>query len=251
MAPHADQLPDLKAWTVADARLHWRFKDSESKDKNGVFVVRGFGVEMRATSWVDANGDNKVSARSGAHTRTSSSVCVHTLRTLQCHTDTMCVLLLLQVSKQSFLDRLLGKGGPKPRLQPSSADPSILAGAPLQTEDDVLHLRHLPDWGGALKASDVEYLLQVCSSSTTTTTSSSSSSSSILICPPHRVFVPTGPTHSLPSCSAIITFLRRSYTHLRPITHRPTTNARCNFVRAGRVASGHAKSDPYTSARSE
>jgi hypothetical protein len=38
---------------------------------------------------------------------------------------------------------------------------SILAGAPLSTEDDVLHLRHLPDWGGALRASDVEYLLQV------------------------------------------------------------------------------------------
>ena len=55
----------------------------------------------------------------------------------------------------------LVKVGQKPRLQPSSADPSILAGAPLNTEDDVLHLRHLPDWGGALKASDVEYLLQV------------------------------------------------------------------------------------------
>jgi hypothetical protein len=52
----------------------------------GGFVVRGFGAEMRATSYVDA--------ATGEH----------------------------KVAKQSFLDRLLGKGGPKPRIQPSAAD---------------------------------------------------------------------------------------------------------------------------------
>ncbi|KOO22777.1 conserved unknown protein [Chrysochromulina tobinii] len=61
---------------------------------------------------------------------------------------------------KSFLDRLLGKGGFRPRLPPSSAEASVLAGAKVDTEDDVLHLRHLPDFGGALRASDVEYMLQ-------------------------------------------------------------------------------------------
>ena len=62
---------------------------------------------------------------------------------------------------RSSLDRLLVQGGPKPRVQPSAADASVVAGAPLNTEDDVLHLRHLPDFGSALRASDAEYLLQV------------------------------------------------------------------------------------------
>ena len=123
MAPHVEHLPEMKPWAAADARLSWKYKEA-SGDKPGVFIVHGFGGEMKATSWVDANGDNKV-------------------------------------TRQSLLDRLLGKGGPKPRLQPSAADASVVAGAPLNTEDDVLHLRHLPDFGGALRASDAEYLLQV------------------------------------------------------------------------------------------
>ena len=127
IVPTYDQLPELRAWTAADARLMWQYKGGEGKDgvtKAGAFVVRGFGMEMKCSGWLDANG----------------SPMVH---------------------KQGFLDRLLGKGGPKPRLQPSSADPAVLAGANLATEDDVLFLRHLPDFRGALRAGDVEYMLQV------------------------------------------------------------------------------------------
>ena len=50
---------------------------------------------------------------------------------------------------------------PRPRIPPSAADPSALAGVPLATEDDVLHLRHLPEFGGALRPGDVEALLQM------------------------------------------------------------------------------------------
>ena len=32
MAPHAEHLPEMRAWTAADARLTWRWKDGESKD---------------------------------------------------------------------------------------------------------------------------------------------------------------------------------------------------------------------------
>ena len=75
---------------------------------------------------------------------------------------------------------------PKPRLPPSAADASSLAGCTISTEEDVLHVRHLlpraaskhglalstasryfwpqvrhlPDFGGMLRASDAELLLQ-------------------------------------------------------------------------------------------
>ena len=97
------------------------------------------------------------------------------------------------------LTAALGRA-PKPRVAPSAADPSALAGAKLKSEDvrallsfgslaawspsylaicpqphlrpltrtiryvllqDVLHLRHLPELGGALRPADVEVLLQV------------------------------------------------------------------------------------------
>jgi hypothetical protein len=53
---------------------------------------------------------------------------------------------------------------PRPRLPPSSADPSTLANTPLLSEDDVLHLKNLPEFNGALRTADVEVLLQVCCS---------------------------------------------------------------------------------------
>ena len=62
--------------------------------------------------------------------------------------------------KKGFFESLFGKT-PKPRLPPSGADPSALTGVPLSTEEDVLHIRHLPDFGGYIRAADSEVLLQV------------------------------------------------------------------------------------------
>jgi len=138
-APSADNLPELRAWTPADARLSWRFKEGTPPEEpkkggskkaasdpplTGEFIVTGFGAEMKSMTWVDSTGEYAAA------------------------------------KNKSFLDRLLGKGGFRPRLPPSSAEASVLAGAKVDTEDDVLHLRHLPDFGGALRASDVEYMLQ-------------------------------------------------------------------------------------------
>jgi hypothetical protein len=33
MAPHENHLPELRAWTAADARLTWKYKEAESKEK--------------------------------------------------------------------------------------------------------------------------------------------------------------------------------------------------------------------------
>lgn len=49
--------------------------------------------------------------------------------------------------------------GMLPRAPPSSGDPSILVGTRVDTEEDVLHVRHLPDFGGNLNARDAELML--------------------------------------------------------------------------------------------
>jgi hypothetical protein len=45
-------------------------------------------------------------------------------------------------------------------LSPSGADPSLLAGEPIETEDDVLHVTRLPTFGGVLRGHECELLLQ-------------------------------------------------------------------------------------------
>ena len=61
-------------------------------------------------------------------------------------------------AKPGFFTRLLGKKA-APRLPPSAANPSTVAGQDILTEDDVLHVRHLPDFGGTVRAADAELLL--------------------------------------------------------------------------------------------
>jgi hypothetical protein len=49
----------------------------------------------------------------------------------------------------------------RPRVPPSGGDPSQLAAQKIESEEDVLHIRYLPDFGGRLKAADCELLLQM------------------------------------------------------------------------------------------
>ena len=46
-----------------------------------------------------------------------------------------------------------------PRAPSSGGDPSSLAGQRIDGEEDILHIRHLPQFGGRLKARDCELLL--------------------------------------------------------------------------------------------
>jgi hypothetical protein len=48
----------------------------------------------------------------------------------------------------------------KPRSTPSQANPSILLGERVDTEDDILHIKVLPDFDGSLGAKDCELMLQ-------------------------------------------------------------------------------------------
>ena len=60
----------------------------------------------------------------------------------------------------SALKKMIGIVGEKPRAPPSKANPSILVGERVDTEDDILHIRVLPDFDGTLGARDCELMLQ-------------------------------------------------------------------------------------------
>ena len=48
----------------------------------------------------------------------------------------------------------------EPRAPPSMADPSFLLGQPIKNEEDILHIRKLPDFDKSLSARNAELLLQ-------------------------------------------------------------------------------------------
>ena len=129
--PSADALPEMRLWTFSDARLVWRVKEDR-------LTVRAFGGPMQCVAWLDArtasDEEHDASAPSELHTAPSDL-------------------------KPSWMQRLLGRG-PRPRVPPSASDASTFAGAAVAEEEDVLHLRHVPDFGGVLRPADSEVLLQ-------------------------------------------------------------------------------------------
>jgi len=58
---------------------------------------------------------------------------------------------------QGFFQKLFAKD--QSRVPPSAADPSFLCGQIIRSEDDVLHVKDLPNFGGRLKASLSELLI--------------------------------------------------------------------------------------------
>ena len=124
LAPDANDLPPLGRWRVTDSAPTW------TADKDGTLQVRAFGRSLRcAYSSRSTSGGN-----SGG---------------------------------RGFFSRVLGFFGTEgavPRAPLSAADPSALARSPIESEDDVLHLKDLPDFGGRISSNEAEYLLQVCHS---------------------------------------------------------------------------------------
>ena len=133
MAPTSESLPELRRWKATDARLTWRFV--EEKELAGVFHISGF---------------NQANLRCAAFTTGFDPYKRHQEATVQ-------------PEDKGLLSTFLGffRSGPEtPRAPPSGANPSNLVGEPITTEDDVLHIKTLPDFGGRLKARDCELLLQ-------------------------------------------------------------------------------------------
>ena len=122
MVPTSDRLPELKHWTPKDAGLKWGNRD-------GKYTVLAFGKSLDCSQEQESVEEQQVSQKAprGAMAR---------------------------------LFRYLGFTGKKPRSTPSQANPSILLGERVDTEDDILHIRNLPDFDGTLGARDCELMLQ-------------------------------------------------------------------------------------------
>ena len=142
MAPTSDALPECgRAWGHADALLGWRYQPPTSQDikdaskeehpeaLRGRFVVRGFdGHDVRCEWPVEVEGDDS----KGESWYKS----------------------LYRRLKELFL------GAAPPRAPPSMANPSFVLGVKIDNEDDVLHVKELPDFGGRLTARQCELLMQ-------------------------------------------------------------------------------------------
>ncbi len=108
MVPTSDKLPALKPWTPTDAALKWWV------DQSNAFVVSGLG---KILDWIGLDGKQEQQ--------------------------------LQQVGGQerifSRIMRFVGVGTKKFRSISSRANPSILLGERVDTEDDdILHVRPLP-----------------------------------------------------------------------------------------------------------
>lgn len=124
MVPSSEALPDLCAWMPLDAMLNWRHRPDEG------FIVSGFGRQLNASVMTRQaeGGDGSWVSRG--------------------------------------LRRILGLAE-KPRAPPSAADPSALLQFELgsgelrvKREEDVLHLKQLPSFDGALNDSEAELFMQ-------------------------------------------------------------------------------------------
>ncbi len=137
MLPSTDDLPELKPWTPTDAELTWKthpvtFEGKEPNRKRipAYYSVRAFDKKLKCK--------------------------LPTIPVEEQH------LQQVKRSRSAFsgILRFIGLSTAKPRALPSQANPSIVLGERVDTEDDILHIRTMPDFSGTLGASDVELLLQ-------------------------------------------------------------------------------------------
>lgn len=124
MVPTSDKLPELKPWKPSDATLNWTCDDK-------TYTVTGFHRKLdciqNITVTVEEQQVQQVTNKKGFFSR---------------------------------LWRFVGMPTQSLRSIPSQANPSILLGERVDTEDDILHIRSLPDFDGTLGAKDCELMLQ-------------------------------------------------------------------------------------------
>ena len=173
MAPAAEMLPGEKPWDANDARLTWRW---DAKDCR--LAVGGFEQStLHCTGWAAAAAEDEdaAAAAEGAAevegeegegeeggnyglAEAQQSAAHAAGRAKGALAGAGRYLRQRAAAGQANLKRALGRES-RPRLPPSAADASALAGVHLASEDDVLHVRHLPDFGGTLRAAEAEVLL--------------------------------------------------------------------------------------------
>ena len=130
MVPTLDMLPEVKCWEPEEAVLSWAAAVGTTNNvQDSIYSVTGFGRRLE---------------------------CTH----LSVSVEEQQLKYKLPKGIFSRFLRYVGVGAKKPRSTPSQANPSILLGERVDTEDDILHIRTLPDFDGTLGAKDCELMLQ-------------------------------------------------------------------------------------------
>ena len=129
MSNNLEDLPPIQPWMCTDARMHWMFeKKKDLKEAINVFdwsqgtlVVRAFGRQKL-----------------------------------------VCAEFVPSTFDSGNVFQKIGKffKGKHPRVLPSDANPSLLVNKKITEEEDVLHIKKLPDFEGTLSQRYCELLLQ-------------------------------------------------------------------------------------------
>ena len=130
MVPTLEMLPEVKCWEPEEAVLSWGAAAGATNGMaDAIYSISGFGRRLECTHLAVSVEEQQLKYKipRGVFSR--------------------------------FL-RYVGVGSKKPRSTPSQANPSILLGERVDTEDDILHIRNLPDFDGTLGARDCELMLQ-------------------------------------------------------------------------------------------
>jgi len=135
MTPSIDNLPEFRDWMPIEATLSWKYVE-------GVFVIKGFGGKtLKIIPIVRTPIAPPDSEEGGPGEKEGDKV-----------TEKKREERGLFSSLKKFIK------GSMPRVPPSGANPSEVCGQEVITEDDVLHLRTLPDFG-SLSQRDSELLI--------------------------------------------------------------------------------------------
>eukprot|EP00937_MAST-01D_sp_MAST-1D-sp2_P002013 g2013.t1 len=196
MQPTSDALPALKRWMPTDAALAWRYKKADAKKSDvagevhrGTFNVNGFGRKLQGAFVASleedediggaADGDSgglvadgsqhaappplvpTVGASAGATTSLEPATppAVRHRGSMSRPTISNPRPRATSIAKRAISGFRAMFGKSKPRAPSSGGDPSNLVGQRIDNEEDILHIRHLPDFGGRLKARDCELML--------------------------------------------------------------------------------------------
>ena len=137
-------LPEIRAWGPMDAEIQWGYqrdvvntsnakvKEEMLKDEEkfmseigGKLIAHGFQRELKCI-WPDMEDANEQTWYNG----------------------------IFKSIKNMFFTV-------EPRAPPSMADPSFLLGQPIKNEEDILHIKKLPDFDKSLSARNAELLLSI------------------------------------------------------------------------------------------
>jgi hypothetical protein len=130
--PTSDALPEIRAWMPTDAQLTWTYKRKTEKVKNSLGQTKEVEVRFFVVNAFERKLKTNYKGPRDAATAPKS---------------------ILQKIQELFSTG-------HPRAPPSGANPSNLVGKQVETEDDILHIKKLPDFNGAITQQNSELLLQ-------------------------------------------------------------------------------------------